>query len=51
LLSDEGKADAVKGVISGYFKAAKGDYLLDHPDYFDNVKTMKEDNALSVLQQ
>ena len=42
LLSDEGKADAVKGVISGYLRAAKGEFLMENPNYFDDVKTAKE---------
>jgi hypothetical protein len=50
MLSDTGKADMVKGIISSYLRAAKMEYLTDNPDYFDNVKQQKEAAARLVLQ-
>ena len=41
-LSDEGKADIVKGVISGYLRAAKMNFLRENPTYFDDVKLQKQ---------
>jgi len=42
-LSDEGKADVVKGIISGYTQAAKGDFLQDNPDFLDGVVEAKQE--------
>lgn len=41
MLSDEGKADAAKTIISGYLRAAKGRYLENNPDYMDGVEQKK----------
>ena len=44
-LSDEGKADVVKGIISSYTQAAKGDFLQDNPDFLDGVVEAKQEKS------
>lgn len=51
MLSDDGKGDAVKGIISSYLRAAKADFLRDNPEYFDDVREQKRAIGQLSLQQ
>lgn len=51
MLSDEGKADVAKGLISSYLRAAKGKYLQENPDYLFSVKEGKQAQWNLLLQQ
>lgn len=51
MLSDRGRADAVKGVISGYLRAAKAEYLRQNPDFLTEFKERKKAIGLLRIQQ